>query len=68
VRVDRNKCVGSTICVQITPKVFALDDRKQSTVADPDGDTFDRIREAAEQCPVGALVLEDAVTGEQVFP
>ena len=37
VRVDPNRCVGSTICVQVTPGVFGLDDKRQSTVTDPDG-------------------------------
>jgi ferredoxin len=68
VRVDRDKCVGSTICVQVTPTVFALDEKRQSTVAHPQGDTPARIREAAEECPVSAIVLEDAETGERVFP
>ncbi len=66
--VDHDKCVGSTMCVQITPKVFALNENRQSTVANPDGDTAARVREAAEQCPVSAIVLEDAETGKRLFP
>ena len=66
--IDRNKCVGSTMCVQIAPRSFALDERKQSKVIDPQGDTAARLRDAAEQCPVSAIVLEDADTGERVFP
>ena len=66
--IDRNKCVGSTMCIQYAPNVFGLDDRKQSMVIDPEGDTATRIREAAEQCPVCAIVLADAETGEQLFP
>ena len=68
IRVDYDKCVGSTICVQIAPNVFALNAERQSTVANLDGDTADRIREAAEQCPLGAIVLEDTETGERLFP
>ena len=37
VRVDLNKCVGSTLCVQIAPEVFALDENRQSKVEHPDG-------------------------------
>ena len=68
VRVDHDRCVGSTICIQIAPKVFALNAERQSTVVNLDGDTAQRIREAAEQCPLGAIVLEDAETGERLFP
>ncbi len=68
VRVDRDKCVGSTICVQLTPGVFALNAQRQSEVVDGEGDTAAQIREAAEQCPVSAIVVEDAETGEQLFP
>ena len=66
--VDHNKCVGSTICVQVTPGVFALNDRRLSEVTDADGDTPARIREAAEQCPMTAITLRDAQTGEQLIP
>lgn len=66
--IDRDKCVGSTMCIQYAPKVFGLDDRKQSMVINQAGDTAARIRDAAEQCPVSAIVLEDADTGERLFP
>ncbi len=66
--VDHTKCVGSTICTQIAPKVFALNENRQSTVIRPDGDTADRIRKAASECPVSAIVLVDAQSGERVFP
>ena len=68
VSVDHEKCVGSTMCVQVAPKVFALDENRQSTVIRPDGDTADRIRKAASECPLSAIVLVDAQSGERVFP
>lgn len=68
VRIDKTKCVGSTLCVQFTPGVFALDEKKQSKVADERGATNAALRNAAEECPVSAIILEDAETGEQVFP
>ncbi len=66
--VDHNKCAGSTMCVQVTPGVFRLNDRRLAEVTNADGDTPARIREAAEQCPVSAIVIEDAQTGERLFP
>ena len=66
--VDHDKCVGSTMCVQVAPKVFALDENRQSTVIRPDGDTAERIHRAASECPLSAIVLVDAESGERVFP
>ena len=68
IRVDHDRCVGSTMCIQYAPEVFALNDGRQATVANRDGGTPALIREAAEQCPVSAIILEDEDTGEQIFP
>jgi ferredoxin len=68
VRVDHDVCVGNAMCVTIATKAFRLDDNRQSEVADPDGDSVEKILEAAENCPVSAILVEDAETGEQLFP
>lgn len=68
IRVDHDRCVGSTLCVHFAPGVFALDDVGQSVVIDGEGEEADAIREAAHQCPQCAIVLEDAETGVRVFP
>jgi len=68
IRVDHDRCVGSTLCVHFAGGVFALDDRGQAIVASAGGDTAANVLEAAEQCPQSAIVLQDAVSGEQVFP
>jgi ferredoxin len=60
IRVDHDKCVGSRICVAISPKVFELDANGQAAVADPDADTLEMIRMAAEGCPVSAITVEAA--------
>ena len=68
IHVDRNRCVGSTLCLHFASGVFALDEVGQSTVVNAGGDSTANILEAAEQCPQSAIVLEDAETGVQVFP
>lgn len=68
ISVNHNKCVGSTICVLTTPKVFTLNENGQSTVFDPDGDSEERVVGAAEQCPLSAITVENAGTGERLFP
>jgi len=50
------------------PKGFRLNDNRQSEAVDPAGDTVEKILEAAENCPVSAIFVEDAETGEQLFP
>ena len=34
----------------------------------PAGDSEENIIEAAENCPMSAIIVEDAETGEQLFP
>ena len=68
VRVDRTVCVGNAMCTTIAPSVFALNDDRQSEAVNPAGDTEEKILEAAENCPVSAIVVEDAETGERLFP
>jgi len=36
--------------------------------AQPAGDSEEKILEAAENCPMSAIIVEDAETGEQLFP
>ena len=68
IHIDRDRCVGSTLCLHFASGVFALDDKGQSIVTDAEGDPSEKILEAAEQCPQAAIKLEDADTGEHVFP
>jgi ferredoxin len=68
ISVDHNRCVGSTMCVQFAPEVFALDGAGQSVVQDPGGATRDEIIDAASQCPMEAITVADAATGEELFP
>jgi len=66
--VDLNVCVGNAMCETFATNTFALNDDRQSSVANPDGDPEDVVLEAAENCPVSAITVSDAETGEQLFP
>ncbi len=68
ISVDLNVCVGNAMCETFAPKVFVLNDDRQSQVADPEGDTMENILEAAENCPVSAIKVVDEETGESLFP
>lgn len=68
VRVDPQICVGNAMCETIATRTFRLNDDRQSEVVDPQGDSVELILEAAENCPVSAIFVEDAETGERLFP
>ena len=68
ITVDLNVCVGNAMCETFATNTFALNDDCQSSVANPDGDTEDVVLEAAENCPVSAITVLYAETGEQLFP
>ena len=68
VRVDHLLCVGNAMCETFAPNVFRLNDDRQSEAVDPAGDSEEKILEAAENCPMSAIIVEDAECGEQVLP
>jgi ferredoxin len=68
VQVDRDICVGSGICRLTAPTVFVATSDDQSTVdrsaAQP---PLELILQAAADCPVQAISVTDAVSGEPLF-
>jgi len=61
VRVDADTCVGCAACEDICPEVFEMTDEDKATVKfDPvPAELEDGCREAAEQCPVDAISVEE---------
>lgn len=68
VEVDRGVCIGSGMCVAAAPDGFRLDTARQSHPVVPETDAAADIRAAAEGCPVEAITLTAAGSGEAVFP
>ena len=66
--VDHNVCVGNAMYESIAPQVLQLNVNRQSDAVNPAGDSAEKILEAAESCPVSAIFVEDAETGERLFP
>ena len=60
-------CVGDGVR-QRAPGTFEMDDESIATVTNPDGNTPEEILAAAQSCPVDAIILTDAATGEKVWP
>jgi ferredoxin len=69
--IDRDTCEGTGNCVYWAPATFDLDEDGHSVLLDPPGDDEQRIRVAAEGCPVRAISVEvveepaDALGGER---
>lgn len=68
VDVDRSLCIGSAQCVHLAPGSFRLDSGMQSHAVDPNTDAHEKILEAAEGCPVEAIMITLLGSGEPVFP
>jgi len=59
VSIDRDTCIGCGACEETCPDVFAVGDDDISTVIAADtGGHEDCILEAAEGCPVEAIIVE----------
>ena len=67
ITINRDECIGCGNCESIAPDVFALDDEGIATVTNPAGAEDSVIQEAAESCPVGAIMLCDDA-GARIYP
>ncbi|REK90610.1 ferredoxin [Streptomyces inhibens] len=68
VEVDRSVCIGSGMCVGAAPDGFRLDSARQSHPVAPVADAAESVLAAAEGCPVEAIIVTVAGSGEAVFP
>ena len=63
-----DKCVGSGMCVAVAPEHFRLDHDEQSHPTANRVASADAVVDAAESCPMEAILVTDADTGEVVAP
>lgn len=68
VTVDHDLCIGNAMCRAAAPRAFVEDSEGQSVVANPEQETLAALLEAVASCPTGAVVVEDAETGEILEP
>jgi ferredoxin len=67
-KIDRNLCIGAATCIAIAPKAWAFDDEAKAIILDTcDEETDEILLEAAQACPVMAIVITDQ-NGKQLFP
>lgn len=68
VEVDHNVCIGAAPCTAMAPNTFALDDTgKAAILATADAEDQETILNAAQGCPVSAIIIKDE-NGNQIFP
>lgn len=60
-RVDKAACAGCGVCVEMCPAVFAMgpDDTAVVKVDPVPPEAEADCRDAADQCPTGAIVVEN---------
>ncbi|GAB2600005.1 hypothetical protein GCM10027168_36390 [Streptomyces capparidis] len=68
VEVDHALCIGSGLCAGSQPDWFRLDSAHKSHPVTTETDANEAVLGAAETCPVEAIHLRMADTGEVVFP
>ena len=60
VTVDEETCIGCGLCVEDCPEVFEMnDDKARVKVDEVPEEVLESCKEAAENCPVEAIQMED---------
>ncbi len=60
VKIDKQKCLGCGVCISLCPEVFELKDGKSKIKEEVDLEKHkDCIKQAAENCPVGAIEITE---------
>ena len=57
--IDKEKCIGCTLCVQACHEIFKMEGDKAVVKVNPVPHAAeDSCRDAAQQCPVEAIVIQ----------
>ncbi len=67
IEVDGDTCIGSGMCVGTAPEHFDLETGVSRPVS-PGVEAADEVIDAAEFCPVEAIMVRDAADGRVVAP
>lgn len=68
VTVDPRVCVRTGLCAASAPTEFELDEQGQGRATSETLPASEEVLEVAESCPIEAISIVDADTGEVVFP
>ncbi|MGW1678049.1 ferredoxin [Saccharopolyspora sp. NPDC002376] len=67
IEIDANTCIGSGMCAGVAPDHFELVDG-YSSAKKSQVEPADEVVDAAESCPVEAILVKDVETGQMVAP
>ena len=59
VTIDRERCMGSGVCLLYAPGTFTHDAEAKAVVLDEPADDIDAVRTAVAGCPMAALHLTE---------
>ncbi len=60
VKVDADLCTGCELCIDTCPEVFEMkDDVSVAKVEDVPADMENDVKEASEDCPTEAIIIEE---------
>ncbi|MFF0393983.1 ferredoxin [Kitasatospora sp. NPDC004615] len=68
VTVDQSRCIGSGLCARTAPDALTLAPNGRATPLHPTATPSPDLTEAAEMCPVEAIAVHHATTGELLAP
>jgi ferredoxin len=58
-KVDPDICIGCTLCTQTCPQVFRMEgDKAVAYISVVPKDVEDTCKQAADECPVNAIIIE----------
>ena len=57
--IDQERCIGSGMCLGITPDVFSLNDKGKAVAVATDGAMRTAVESAVVCCPVEAISVEE---------
>ncbi|MGH2344746.1 MAG: ferredoxin [Chloroflexota bacterium] len=66
-RISRAACIGNGRCVDVAPELFALDHFNKAIIVNAAGSDEDTIMDAAQACPVQAVIVESD-SGGRIYP
>ncbi|WP_295582738.1 ferredoxin [uncultured Oscillibacter sp.] len=58
VTIDTARCIGCGMCAHAAPGVFRIQGKHSTVLTQPDKSQFFRVSDAANGCPVNAILLE----------
>lgn len=67
IEIDANTCIGSGMCAGVAPEHFDLVDGYSTALKDQ-VEPADEVVDAAESCPVEAILVKEVGTGEVIAP